>query len=69
MHCMHKPRLRAPVNPFLLETAPARTPQSIANGELSSRYCNKVALHALVSELNLLGLIQALTVLKLGTAD
>ena len=50
-HCMYKPRLRASVDRFLLETAPARTPQSIANGELlqmylfdlSSRYCNKVA--------------------------
>ena len=51
-HCMSKPRLRASVDPVLLETAPTKTPQSIANGELlqmylfdlSSRYCNKVAL-------------------------
>ena len=40
-HCMYKPRLRAAlqlIDFFGSETAPARTPQSIANGEFLQIY-------------------------------
>ena len=37
-HCMYKPRLRASVDPFLLETTPVRTLQSLTNGELLQTY-------------------------------